>query len=205
MGSVPASIATQLTARGYQVVRYAGADRYATAANVAAALGNPATVLLATGTNFPDALAAGPAAAHVHGAILLTNGSTMPKATADYLATAHLVYAIGGPAAGAAPSAQAIVGTDRFATAAAVAAKFFASSTMAGVATGAGFPDALAGGAQLALLGAPLLLASQATVPTSTSGYLDSNHNALTNIYVYGGAAVLGNGVVAQLATTFGS
>ena len=129
----------------------------------------------------------------------------MPKVTADYVAAAHTVYAIGGPAAAAAPTAQAIVGTDRFATAAAVAAKFFPSSTMAGVATGAGFPDALAGGAQLALLGAPLLLSSQATVPASTTAYLGNDHSALTNIYVYGGAAVLGNGVVSQLAATFGS
>ena len=203
--AVPTSIETQLTALGYQVVRYSGADRYATAATVAAALGNPATVLLATGTNFPDALAAGPAAAHVHGAILLTSGSTMPKVTADYVAAAHSVYAIGGPAAAAVPTAIAIVGTDRYATAAAVAAKFFPTSTTVGVATGAGFPDALAGGAQLALLGAPLLLSSQAAVPASTTGYLGSDHSALTNIYVYGGAAVLNDGVVMQLTAAFGS
>ena len=204
--AVPASVATQLTALGYQVVRYAGADRYTTAATVAEALGNPATVLLATGTNFPDALASGPAAAHVHGAILLTSGSTMPKVTSDYVAAAHTVYAIGGPAATAAPTAQAIVGTDRFATAAAVAAKFFPASKIAGIATGAGFPDALAGGVQLALLGAPLLLSSQATVPESTTGYLSSwFHTPLTNVYVYGGAAVLSDGVVSQLAAMSGS
>ena len=129
----------------------------------------------------------------------------MPKVTADSVAGAHTIYAIGGPAAAAAPTAVAIVGTDRFATAAAVAAKFFPTSTIVGVATGAGFPDALAGGAQLALLGAPLLLSSQATVPPSTSDYLSGDHSALTNVYVYGGAAVLGANVVSQLAGTFGS
>ncbi|HEY0871684.1 MAG TPA: cell wall-binding repeat-containing protein, partial [Acidothermaceae bacterium] len=203
--AVPASIVAQLTTLGYSVVRYSGADRYATAVAVAGALGNPSTVLLATGTNFPDALAAGPAAAHVHGAILLTSGSTLPAETSTYLTGAHTVYAIGGPAATAMPSATAIVGTDRFATAAAVATKFFPSSAVAGVATGTGFPDALAGGAQLALTGAPLLLSGSSGLPAATSAYLAADHAALTNVYVYGGTAVLGTGVASQLTASFGS
>jgi len=203
--AVPATVANQLTVLGYSVVRYSGADRYATAVAVAKALGSPSTVLLATGTNFPDALAAGPAAAHVHGAILLTNGPTLPTETATYLAGAHTTYAIGGPAAVAVPSATAILGSDRYATAAAVATKFFPSATVVGVATGAGFPDALAGGAQLALMGAPLLLSSEASVPTSTSNYLNADHSVLTNVYVYGGTAVLGTSIVGQLTAAFGS
>jgi putative cell wall-binding protein len=203
--AVPASIAAQLTMLGYTVVRYFGADRYATAVAVAGALGNPSTVLLATGTNFPDALAAGPAAAHVHGAILLTSGSTLPAETSTYLAGAHTVYAIGGPAATAVPSATAVVGTDRFATAAAVATKFFPSATVVGVATGTGFPDALAGGAQLALTGAPLLLSGSTGLPAATSAYLTADHAALSNVYVYGGTAVLDTGVASQLTASFGS
>jgi hypothetical protein len=203
--AVPASVATQLAGLGYVVVRYSGADRYATAVAVAGALGNPSTVLLATGTNFPDALAAGPAAAHVHGAILLTSGPTLPAETAAYLTGAHSVYAIGGPAAAAEPSAVAVVGSDRFATAAAVATKFFPSTAIAGVATGAGFPDALAGGAQLALRGAPLLLSSQTGLPASTTAYLTADHAVLTNVYVYGGTAVLTTVVANQLTASFGS
>ncbi len=203
--AVPATVANQLSAFGYSVVRYSGADRYATAVAVAKGLGSPTTVLLATGTNFPDALAAGPAAAHAHGAILLTDGSTLPTETATYLAGAHTTYAIGGPAAAAAPSATAVLGSDRYATAAAVATKFFPSSTVVGVATGAGFPDALAGGAQLALMGAPLLLSGQASLPTSTSSYLNADHSVLTNVYVYGGTAVLGTSIVGQLTAAFGS
>ena len=103
------------------------------------------------------------------------------------------------------PSATAILGSDRYATAAAVATKFFPSSTVVGVATGAGFPDALAGGAQLALMGAPLLLSSLASVPTSTSNYLNADHSVLTNVYVYGGTAVLGASIVGQLTAAFGS
>ena len=195
---------SQLTSLGYAVTRYSGADRYATAVAVATALGSPTTVLLATGTNFPDALAAGPAAASVHGAILLTDGSSVPTETATYLAGAHVTYAIGGPAAAAVPSATAILGGDRFATAAAVATKFFPSAAVVGVATGTGFPDALAGGAQLALMGGPLLLSSAASVPAATSSYLTADHSALTKVYVYGGTSVLGANVIAELAAAFG-
>jgi len=99
-GAVPATVASELTDLGYQVVRYGGADRFATAVQVADALGDPSTVLLATGTNFPDALSAGVAAAKAGGTVLLTNAATLPSATSSYLA-AHgkTVYAIGGPAA----------------------------------------------------------------------------------------------------------
>jgi hypothetical protein len=203
--AIPTSVTSQLTSIGYTITRYSGADRYATAVAVATALGSPTTVLLATGTNFPDALAAGPAAAHVHAAILLTDGSTVPAETATYLAGAHLAYAIGGPAAAAVPSATAILGSDRYATAAAVATKFFPSSAVVGVATGTGFPDALAGGAQLALMGGPLLLSSVASVPTATVNYLTADHTTLTNAYVYGGTAVLGSTVLIQLTAAFGS
>ncbi|HEY3926026.1 MAG TPA: cell wall-binding repeat-containing protein [Acidothermaceae bacterium] len=202
--AIPTSVTSQLTSLGYNVTRYSGADRYATAVALATALGSPTTVLLATGTNFPDALAAGPAAAHVHGAILLTDGSTVPAETATYLAGAHVTYAVGGPAAAAVPSATAILGSDRYATAAAVATKFFPSSAVVGVATGTGFPDALAGGAQVALMGGPLLLSSAASVPTSTSDYLTADHSALTHVYLYGGTSVLSANVVAELTAALG-
>src|SRR6185437_16107472 len=130
---VPTSIDSELTQLGYTVTRYFGDNRFATAVDVADALGDPGTVLLATGTNFPDALAAGPAAAHLGGVVLLTGGSQLPPATAAYLA-AHpgTVYAIGGPAATAAPTATAVFGSDRYATAADVAARFFASPSGVG-------------------------------------------------------------------------
>ena len=86
--AIPASVATQISALGFVPVRYSGADRYGTALAVADALHDPSTVLLATGTNFPDALSAGSAAAHVGGVVLLTDGATMPAAVLQYL-SAH--------------------------------------------------------------------------------------------------------------------
>jgi putative cell wall-binding protein len=190
--AVPTSVAFILGQMGYKVVRYAGADRFATAVAVATALGNPSTVFLASATNFPDALAAGPAAHVDGGAVLLTDGDAMASPTAAYLA-AHpgTVYAIGGPAAAADPHATPVIGADRYATATAVADKFFTAPTTVGIATGLNYPDALAGGAMLAKEGAPLLLASATVLPTSTSTYLKSQKTSVTAVQLFGGTSVL--------------
>ena len=202
VSAVPASVATQLTGLGYTVVRYGGTTRYATAVAVADALGDPSTVLLATGENFPDALAAGPAAAKAGGVVLLTAGSALAAETSGYLNVhAATVYAVGGPAAAADPAAVALVGSDRYATAASVATTFFSSPTTVGVATGENFPDALSGGAFLAHLGAPLVLADTNAVPAKTASYLQSANGTLTAADLFGGSAVLS----ASVQTTIGS
>jgi putative cell wall-binding protein len=199
--AVPTSVTAVLGQLGYKVVRYAGADRFATAVAVAGALGNPGTVLLASATNFPDALAAGPAAHLAGGAVLLTDGNAMVSGTASYLG-AHpgTVYAIGGPAASADPSATAIVGADRYGTAAGVAARFFTSPTTVGVATGLDYPDALAGGALLAKEGAPLLLASPTALPLATSKYLIVVGASVTGAQLFGGSAVLPDTTATDIA-----
>jgi len=186
-------VSTALKALGFTVVRYAGADRYGTALAVAAALGNPGTVLLATGTNFPDALAAGPAAAHLHGVVLLTNGSALPATVKAYLA-AHpgAVYAVGGPAVTADPAATKLIGTDRYATAVAVAATVFAGGPAnIGIASGVQFPDALSGGVYEAHFGGALVLSDPAAVPAATNTYLSSVKTTLSSTTIFGGPAAL--------------
>jgi putative cell wall-binding protein len=198
--SIPDSVGSQLSALGYVVTRISGPDRFATAVAVAQELGSPSTILLAGGMSFPDALTAGPAAAAVHGAILLTDGSTLPAATSSYLsahASAH-VYAIGGPAAAADRSATALVGTDRYATSVLVANKFFTAPTVAGVASGENFPDALAGGAYLAHAGGPLLLTASDTLPAAITQYLTSVRLTLTAIDVFGGPSAVSNDVLSK-------
>jgi putative cell wall-binding protein len=203
--AIPASVAATLSSLGYVVVRYAGADRYGTALAVADALGDPSTVLLATGTNFPDALAAGPAAASVGGVVLLTAGTVLPQSIAAYL-TAHpgKVYAIGGPAVIADPPATALVGTDRYATAAAVATKFFTSPTTIGLASGVTFADALAGGALLAHKGGPLLLSDPLVLPTPTSAYLTANKATVTSSFIFGGSTAISSAVQTEADVALG-
>ena len=203
--AIPASIAAQLTALGYTVVRVSGQDRYATAVAVADLLGDPTTVFLATSANFADALAAGPASAKVNGAILLTNGTAMSAATSDYLA-AHpgTAYAIGGAAAAADPAGTPIVGADRYATAAMVAQQFFASASTVGVASGSTFADALPASAFLGHAAGPLLLTDPAALPAAPAAYLQTISSGVTKALVFGGAAAVGAAVQAQLMTALG-
>jgi hypothetical protein len=201
--AIPASVEAELHTLGYQTVRLAGTDRYATAVAVADALGDPGTVLLATGVNYPDALAAGPAAAHANGVVLLSDGATMPAETAAYLAAhAKSTYAVGGPAAAADPGASPITGADRYATAVAVATTFFATPTAVGVTTGQGFPDALAAGALLSHLGAPLVLTGSTTLPTATANYLASIEGSVTAADVFGGYSAVDNSVQTDVGTS---
>ncbi len=193
--AVPASVDTTLAGLGYKVVREAGANEFATAVDIAGALGDPANVFEATGLDFPDALSAVPAAVANHGAILLTNGATQAPETAAYLA-AHpydVRFAIGGPlaAAGADPGAKAIYGTDAYGTSAAVASYFFPGARLFGVATGRSYTDALSGAVFMASGGrlGPVLLVDPAgspTVPAPVASYLSTLEKA-TPGDVFGG------------------
>lgn len=199
----PAAIASpvddQLASLGYVPDRIYGETRFATAVAIAHAMGDPTTIFEATGLNYPDALAGGPAAAAAGGAILLTNGSQQAPETAAYLAglSASTRYALGGPAAHADPSASPIVGSDRFDTSDRIAAKFFPAATKIGIATAYNFPDALGAGPLLASQGAPLVLVpSSGVLSASTYEYLSSNGAGVTSGTVFGGTTAVSDEVV---------
>ncbi|WP_341251621.1 cell wall-binding repeat-containing protein [Euzebya pacifica] len=205
--ALSADVADAVEALGYTVRRLGGASRTETAAVIAEeGLGSPATVLLTTGDNFPDALGAGVAAAAVDGAVLLTAGTTVPPATQAYLdgMPGATVFAIGGPAAGAAPDATPIVGASRFETAVMVAEAFFSAPTVAGLATGADFPDALAGGAHIARLGGPILLTDGSSLSAAVEAYLEGVAATTSRVYVYGGVGVVSDDVADAAATAIG-
>lgn len=196
-------VASRLSSLGFNVVRLAGADRYATAvAVVDQGLGNPGLLLLASGTNFPDALAGGAAAGYMGGAILLTAGNAAAGATSAYLSARSGVptYALGGPAAAAYPSATPIVGADRFETATMVADQFFPGPNVVGVANGLDFPDALAGGAMIGHVGGPLVLVTPATAPDATAKYVQDQASNINRVFVFGGENAVSHDVEKAVA-----
>jgi len=198
--AISPSVDSTLQAMGIQTQRIAGADRFGTAVAIADALGDPATVLEATGLDFPDGLTAGAAAAEVHGVVLLTDGSTQAPATAAYL-DAHPGehYAIGGPAADADPTATPVVGPTRYGTATAVAAHFFESYVVAGFASSIAFPDALSGGANIARQGGPLLLvAPSGPLDPDVASELEYSTTVTTGI-IYGGTLAVGDDVANEI------
>jgi hypothetical protein len=202
--AIKSTVDASLTGAGYVPKRIFGADRFATAVAIADAMGDPTTVFEATGLNFPDALAGGPAAISEGGVILLTNGSAQAPATAAYL-TAHsggTHYALGGPAAAADPAATALVGDDRYWTAVNVAIQFFDGASIVGAATGLNFPDALAAGPDLASKHAPLILVpAKGALPDGVTTHLLFESPTLTSGLVFGGTASLGDDVAGELGT----
>ncbi len=88
---------------GTNAVRVWGEDRYETAVAISQAVWNTedaAAVFLATGSNFPDALA-GAASTLVAGPILLTLRDSLPQVTANEIARLQpcFIIALGGSAA----------------------------------------------------------------------------------------------------------
>jgi len=196
------------------VERLAGTDRYATAAAISAASFTPgvAVAYVATGANFPDALAAGAAAARRDGPVLLVTSNAVTAATARELARLRpgTIKVIGGSAIvsngvldalrGYATSgtAQRIAGDNRYATAARVSADTFAPGVpVVYVATGTGFPDALSGVAAAGSNGGPILLVGSDQIPSETAAELSRLRPG--RIVVLGGTGVVSNTVAAAL------
>ena len=179
---VTAAVASQLEGYG-SVIRLAGSNRYGTAAAISQ-FGFPngtETVLIATGANFADALAGGPAAAYLEGVVLLTLPGSLPTETSDEVARLEPdnIIVIGGTTVISAQVEEAlnalapttrVFGSDRYATAAALSEAVFPESVGSlYVAVGTNFPDAIAGGAAAGLNGSPLLVVPTNSLPASVS------------------------------------
>lgn len=93
-------------AAGASVVRVAGDDRYATAADLADYFPASSTVYLASGENFPDALVGAALAARTDSPLLLTRQDALPGATGGVLLEREpdAVTALGGPVAISGPT-----------------------------------------------------------------------------------------------------
>ena len=130
---------------------------------------------------------------------MLTAGSSMPAVSQSYL-NAHpgARFAIGGPSAAADPAATPVVGFDRYDTGRKTALRFFTGPTVAGLASGTNFPDALSGGAHVGKKGGPLVLTDPFTLSGPTDAYLKANAASLATIFVYGGLNAVSNPVAAQ-------
>jgi len=180
--------------------RIAGIDRYATSAATSASNFSPgvSTVYVGSGQAFPDALSGAAAAAKAGGPVLLVQGGLLPLSTAEELARLQpgRIVLLGGTGAVDAPvmsllqgytsgTVTRVAGSDRYATAAAVSRATFAAHPAAVyIASGLNFPDALAGAAAAAHVGAPVLLVDTG-IPSSTVTEL--KRLAPTHIYVLGG------------------
>jgi len=206
------------------VTRLSGVNRYDTSAAISAASFAPysasayeqgLTAYVATGTNFPDALAgAAVAAARATGPMLLVTPDQVPASIARELARLHptRVVILGGTAAvddtvrqqlatavgGDAAKVERWAGVNRFDTSVVIAQNAFGGGTAtAFLATGTNFPDALAGAPTAGFFAAPVLLTRPDTVPDHVRGELA--RLGASGIVVLGGPVAVSAAVEASL------
>jgi len=197
------------------VDRLAGQNRDATAAAISQAAypGGAQNVMVATGSNFPDALAGSAVAGNFGMPMLLVRQNTIPQATADELQRLNpdRIFVLGGDGVVSegvrsqlqlyANTGEAIrvSGIDRYATAAAISQRWYPTPGVPAVfvATGTAFPDALAGAPAAALNDSPLLLVKGSEIPPASAAELDRLNPQ--RIYILGGEGAVSASVASQL------
>ncbi|MGW5050683.1 cell wall-binding repeat-containing protein [Actinokineospora sp. NPDC004072] len=223
----------RVAGKGGDVValRYAGANRYATAICVSLSTWSPAgadekdefranAVVLARGDDFPDALAGGPLAGHLGAPLLLTSPTALlPDVQAEMkrvLAPGGTVYLLGGTgslSAGVESTARSmgyttkrLAGANRFETAVRIAQELPKTSKFF-VTTGMGFPDALAAGTFAATVnrgGAEtwaLVFTNNTTMPAATAAFVRQRRTELGG----GELATAGGAADTAAARAFGA
>ena len=178
---VPDSVVTSLnarvpTARGRRFGQVCDGCRYSRRLDRI-----PDTVYVATGSNFPDALAGVPAASGDAAPILLVHQNSIPAATATQLARLRpkTIKILGGEVVVSAgveaslgsysPSVIRLSGSDRYSTAAAISKHAFpGGASKIYIATGLNSPDTLSGGPAAGVNSAPILLVRPDSIPGAT-------------------------------------
>ncbi|WP_454295696.1 cell wall-binding repeat-containing protein [Salana multivorans] len=164
--------------------RQAGENRYETAAAIAASFTNAETVYIASGKSYPDALSGGPAAIAAGSPVLLVGDSINEKTAAQLtrLKPKEIVIVGGEGSVSAAvatslrdysASVKGLAGQNRYETSAAVsAATFDPKVSVAFIASGEDFADALNGTPAAGVASAPILLTKKGELPEATQAEL---------------------------------
>lgn len=224
------------------VTRIAGATRYDTMLAIDSQPGEPVgtdngspTAILATGQNFPDALAAASLSYGKHFPLILTDGSapTMSPQAQAVLADDHIghLIVVGGPSAidpsqyddlAISVDTAPTDGQDRSQTSYVLAedevANYGVSPDHFDIADGydpsasgspgmpAGFtPDALAGAPYGGLQGAPTLVTDSPTDAGSVPRFASDFSKSVQNADVFGGTAAVADSVLSGVASAAGS
>lgn len=215
-GVISRSLETSLSAK-FTVERIAGRDRYETSARIAekvvSKLGDEYSgrIFVASALSHADALSIAPYAFRTQTPILLVDRQPRPvitDAVREIGATSAVV--VGGE--GVVPESVSgalgvpfirLWGSDRFETSAAVARHAVGANwgtpALIGIATGATFPDALAGGPALGRSNGLLLLTKPDALPAPISGVLSEWSGENRRIHIFGGPAAVSDAVRGEI------
>lgn len=193
------------------VSRLAGSDRWATSVRISESTfaAGVDVAWVASGTDFADALTAGPVASAQDAPVLLTRPDALPTVVRDELRRLRpaTIRIAGGTAAvttdvqrelEAIAPVDRVEGANRYATAAAISRSQFADgASTVWIANGAGFADALSGAPGAARDGGPILLAQTDRLTPDTRDELIRLQPE--RIVVLGGTAAISRSVARTL------
>ena len=196
-GAVSQEVESELKRMGLSVERVGGKTRFETAALIAGKL-NSDRAVVANGLNFPDVLSVSSYAAKNGVPILLTRTDRLPDETKSALSDVSSTYVIGSTGAVSKsvsdqlPKPTRYGGKNRYETGYEVATKLPLGHETAYIATGANFPDALAGSVLAAKNDAPILLVRPTAIPEATNRQLA----AYEGFSIFGGTGAVSDGVM---------
>ncbi|WML41247.1 cell wall-binding repeat-containing protein [Neobacillus sp. OS1-2] len=183
------------------VKRIEGANRFETAAAIAAELGSKSgKAILVNGRNYPDAISVAPYAAKNGLPILLTETDGIPQATMEALKNVTDTILIGGNAAisekvaSTVKNPQRIGGETRFETSLKIATELDQVKDSVFVATGRNFADALAGSVLAAKEDAPILLTEVNELPAGVADVATDK-----NVTILGGTSAVSQNAIKPL------
>ena len=207
-------------AKGWNVERIAGANRYETAAKIARRAAElagvePTKAFVCKGTDFPDALAVSPFAFSMQMPVLLTPTGTLDGYCASVIedfditdvyipgstvaVSEDIEVALGALNDGATQVTERFSGESRYNTAG-IAAEYavnhgWATWDFMGVATGTGFADALSGSVTCGKRGGVLALTNPKTMNPQIAAMLGNGTPDATRAVVFGSTAAVSSDV----------
>jgi putative cell wall-binding protein len=202
----------------YTTSRLSGVNRYDTAVAVSKTAYPSGTrkVYIASGTEFPDALAAGAAAAHTGASLLLTErdvvlGSVLaelqrlaPTSVIVLGGTDRISQAVQDSVAAAVPAAtiKRIAGRDRYETSRLIAAEAFPQASAAYIVTGTRYQDAVAAAALGGATGSPVILVAGADGSLDAATAATLRERGIKTVTVAGDTAAVSAGIEAGLRSS---
>ncbi len=214
-GVVSESVENELEGMGLTIERYSGKDRYKTSLAVAekvVEMTGDGNLVLAKGTDFPDALTVSSLALKEEIPILLTNSEEISTEVKNFIETQNptKLYIAGGKGAVSLDiendiedlgiDVKRFSGKDRYETGKKIAEYAYPNPNDMVFANGRDFADAMVGGPLTTVNGGPVMLVEKTYVPKATKDYMTPTVAENVNkAYIVGGEGVIPEAVEAEL------
>jgi len=221
-GAISSDVVARLETAGFQVVRIGGANRFDTSRLVAERIEQfegtafSHTAFVVNGRAFADGLSVGPVAYANATPVLLTETEALPAETQAALDASGITHTmvVGGASAVSdavlaelpAGSSRVASGATRYDTAVAFAQwaldEGLATPSLAGIASGAGFPDALSAGGVIGSQGGVLLLTAPTELSPPAQEFLSDRRDEIGAALLFGGTSAVSDAVRSRVYET---